>query len=125
MRASCISRKAIDPMLPWWVLALPAALVCSLVGVLVMLCATPASGPGQGTTWGMSPGRSGAKSMAGACALGHGHEWVPVTDLLRGPVDIASLDWECRRCGAVLLDEERRNELNGQVRDAAQGLERL
>lgn len=112
-------------MLPWWVLALPAALVCSLVGVSVMLCARPASGPGQGTTWGMSPGRSGAESMAGACDLDHGHEWVPATDLIEGPVDVASLEWECRRCGDALPDEEQRSALNGEVRDAAQGLERL
>ena len=103
-------------MLPWWVLALPAALVCSLVGVLVMLCARPASGTGQGTAWGMSAGRSGAKSMAGACDLDHGHEWVPATDLIEGPVDVASLEWECRRCGAQ-VDETGRDELNDELAD--------
>ena len=61
--------------------------------------------------------------MAGACGLGGNHELVPVTDLLRGPVDVASLDWECRRCGA-LADEEQRTALNGQVRDTAHEMER-
>ena len=73
----------------------------------------------MGDRWSIGAGRSAAKSMAGA-----GHEWVPVTDLLQGPVDVAALEWECRRCGDVLLDEGQRDELNGQVREAARGLER-
>lgn len=68
----------------------------------------------------MSAGRSAAKSTAGACALGGGHELEPQTDTIRGPVDVAALNWERRRCGAALLDEEQRTALNGQVGDAAE-----
>lgn len=73
----------------------------------------------------MAAGHSGAKSTSGGCraVVDVGHEWVPQTDLLEGPVDVASLEWECRHCG-VQLDETRRNELNNQVLDAAHSLER-
>ena len=71
----------------------------------------------------MTAGRSGAKSTFSGCGADAdvGHEWVPQTDMLEGPVDAAFLEWECRHCG-VQLDEARRNELNGQVRDAARSL---
>ena len=64
------------------------------------------------------------KTEPGGCGSGAGHEWAPTMGTISGPVDVASLDWECRRCGEALLDEEQRDELNGQVRDVAQEWER-
>ena len=69
----------------------------------------------------MSAGRSGE---SGGCGGADGHEWVPRTDTIRGPVDVASLDWECRRCGVAQTEEDRRNELNDEMLGVVRSLGR-
>ena len=67
----------------------------------------------------MSAGRSGE---SGGC--GTAHAWVPQTDTIRGPVGVALLEWECRRCAAAQTDEDRRNELNAEVLGVVRSLKR-
>ena len=68
----------------------------------------------------MSAGRSGESGGCGTDA----HAWVPQTDTIRGPVDVALLEWECRRCGVAQTDEDRRNELNAEVLGVVRSLKR-
>lgn len=65
------------------------------------------------------------------CEMNGAHDWGPPVfrddnneskRTIRWPDDLTFLDWECRRCGTALLDEEQCDELNGEVRDAAQEL---
>ena len=58
------------------------------------------------------------------CEMNNAHDWLPVfrdddnelvKGMIRGPDDFTFLDWECRYCGDVLLDENLRDKLDIQV----------